>query len=72
MNPSVATCIFSTLNFVSEHVQKPDCTPILIFDQPLYWKAYLIINEEPLNSNLKKMVLRLCGFHTEMSLLGAT
>ena len=52
MNPSDATCIFSTLNFVSEHEQKHDYTPILTLDQPLYWKAYLIINEEPLNSNL--------------------
>ena len=46
-------------------------TPIITFDQPLWWKAYLLIEEEPEQSELKSMVLRLGGFHTQMSFLGA-
>lgn len=71
MNPSDATCIFSTLKFVSEHAHRHSATPIFTFDQPLWWKALLIIDAEPEGSDLKKIVLRLGGFHTEMSFLGS-
>ena len=71
MNPSDVTCIFSTLKFVSEHARRHDATPIITFDQPLWWKALLIIGAEPEGSDLKNIVLRLGGFHTEMSFLGA-
>lgn len=44
-------------------------TPIITFDQPLYWKATLIIQDEPSSSRLKKIVLILGGFHMQMSFL---
>ena len=44
---------------------------MLTFDQPLWWKAKTIIEHEPLNSNIKCIVLRLGGFHLQMSFLGS-
>ena len=46
-------------------------TPIITFDQPLYWKAAEIILDSPENDNLRKIVLMLGSFHTFMNLLGA-
>ena len=59
MNPSDTTCIFSTLKFVSEHARRHNATPIITFDQPLWWKALLIIDAEPEGSDLSNIVLRL-------------
>ena len=70
LNPSDNTCIYSTLTYVSEHAQRHNVTPIITFDQPLWWKALMIVKSEPIGSNLKGLVLRLGGFHTEMSFLG--
>ena len=70
MNSSDTTCIYSTLAFVTEHARRHDVAPIVTFDQPLWWKALMIIRSEPLDSDLRRTVLRLGGFHTEMSFLG--
>ena len=70
MSSSDPTCIFSTLKFVTEHARKHNVTPIITFDQPLWWKALTIIMSEPLGSDLREIVLRLGGFHIEMSFLG--
>ena len=70
MSSSNPTCIFSTLKFASEHARRHSVTPIVTFDQPLWWKALMIIMSEPLDSDLRNIVLRLGGFHTEMSFLG--
>ena len=72
MNPSDVTCINSTLKFVSDHAKSHDnATPIITFDQPLWWKAFNIIQTEPAGSELRKVVLRLGAFHTEMSFIGS-
>ena len=63
--------IYSTLNFVSKEARRHNSDPVLTFDQPLYWKGRNIIQNEPDDSALKSIVLRLCGFHTEMSFLGS-
>ncbi|XP_068708169.1 uncharacterized protein [Montipora foliosa] len=71
MNPSNVTCVSSTLKFVSEHAQRHNiANPIVTFDQPLWWKAFNIIQTEPADSDLRKVILRLGAFHTEMSFLG--
>ena len=71
MNPSNVTCVSSTLKFVSEHAQRHNiANPIVTFDQPLWWKAFNIIQTEPAGSDLRKVILRLGAFHTEMSFLG--
>ncbi|CAC5375556.1 unnamed protein product [Mytilus coruscus] len=71
LNASDMTCIYSTLNFVSNQAKRYDITAILTFDQPLYWKAFSIVENENPGSPLKSVVLRLGPFHTEMSFLGS-
>ncbi|CAC5377772.1 unnamed protein product [Mytilus coruscus] len=70
LNPSDESCIYTTLHFVCKETKKNKCTPILTFDQPLYWKAMTILQNEPTTSSLKSLVLKLGGFHTEMSFVG--
>ena len=69
MSSSNTTCIFSTLKFVSEHARRHKVTPIITFDQPLWWKALMIIESEPVDSDLRQVVLHLGSFHTEMSFI---
>ena len=71
MNSSDPSCIYSTLQFVATHASNHNSYPIITFDQPLWWKAFLIVLQEPEGSPLKSIVVRLGGFHTEMSFLGA-
>ena len=60
-----------TLKFVCSLANRHQITPVLTFDQPLWWKAQQInANEQP-DSDLCAIVLRLGGFHTEMSFLGS-
>ena len=58
-------------NFVTAQAKRYDVTPVMTFDQPLYWKAMMIIRYQPHDSDLKCMVLRLGGFHMQMSFLGS-
>ena len=46
-------------------------TPIITFDQPLCWKSLQVIEGQPENIPLRSIVLRLGGFHTEMSFIGS-
>ena len=64
LNPSDESCIYTTLHFISKEDIKNNCTPILTFDQPLYWKTMMILQNEPIGSPLKSFVLKLGGFHT--------
>ena len=65
------TCIYSTLHFISNLAAKYKVKSVLTFDQPLWWKAQLIIDSGPTNSDLLSLILQLGGFHTQMSYLGA-
>lgn len=69
MNPSDLSYVYSTLLFVCREARRYQRTPVLTFDQPLFWKAMTIIWNEPDNSQLKSIVIRLGAFHTEMSFL---
>ena len=72
MRSSNTTCIFSTLKFISEHARHHKVTtPIITFDQPLWWKALMVIESEHADSDLRQVVLRLRSFHTEMSFIGS-
>ncbi|RUM44709.1 MAG: hypothetical protein DSY80_04100 [Desulfocapsa sp.] len=71
LDTSDPSCIYSTLKFVSYHAMQYNVTPVLTFDQPLYWKSLTIIRSQPSDSHLKHIVLRLGGFHTIMSFLGS-
>ena len=53
----------------SSHARQYNVTPIITFDQPLWWKVLNIIDVEPVASKLH-IVQRLGGFHTQSSFLG--
>ena len=70
MDPTNMSCIYPTLKFVEAQCKLQHTTPIITFDQPLWWKAQLIVESEPPDSELRSIILRLSGFHAEMSFLG--
>jgi len=70
LSPNDPTCILSTLHFVCRQSAQYNKSSVLTFDQPLFQKALDIVNIEEPSSPLKKLVLRLGGFHTQMSYLG--
>ena len=70
MDPTDMTCIYSTLSFISDQASRYEYTPIITFDQPLWWKSLKIVSNEPQDSKLKSIILRLGGLHVEMSFLG--
>ena len=69
MDPTNESYIYSTLHFVANEIKKYGVTPFLTFDQPLWMKALHILDAEPSTSRIKNIVLRLGGFHMEMSFL---
>ena len=69
--PSSPTCVRSTLEYLCDIADKQGVAPIITFDQQLYWIALMIIEDQPTNSRLRRIVLLLGGFHTQMSFLGA-
>ena len=71
LTPSSPTCVRLTLEYLCDIAQKHGVTPIVTFDQQLYWIALMVIEDQPMSSRLRRIVLILGGFHTEMSLLGA-
>ena len=58
MSSSDPSCIYSTLLFVADHAKKYDSIPIITFDQPLWWKAFMIVASEESNNHLKRIVNR--------------
>ena len=68
MSPSDLTCIYSTLCFVNKEAGKHGVTPVVTFDQPLFWKAQMITFSEKIE--FQNMVVRLGMFHTLLSFLG--
>ena len=71
MDPTNASCIYSTPHFVADQAKKYGVTPVLTFDQPLWMKAQHIFHAEPSTSRIKNTVLRLGGLYMEMSSLGS-
>lgn len=70
LTPSDPTCVRSTLEYLAEHAKRHGTTPVITFDQQLWWIAYMVIESQPTDSPLREIVLILGGFHTEMSFLG--
>ena len=62
------SCIYLTLKFVCAEAKRHQLTPVITFDQPLWWKAQMIVASE---RDLQSMVLRLSMCHTKMSFLGS-
>ena len=63
MDPTDVTCIYSALHFLAEQARYHNANPVVTFDQPFWWKALMIIDNEPVDSDLKNIVLHLGDFH---------
>ena len=57
------------MHFVTEHAKHYNMSPVLTFDQPLYWKGVEIQQCEDDMSPFKDIVFQLGGLHTSMSVL---
>ena len=66
MDPSDLSCVYSTLCYISSHAKKYNVTPVVTFDQPLWWKALQIRESVPEDDDLHSIMLCLGGFHTIM------
>ena len=67
--PGDKTCILSTL--ICKLANKQSITPVVTFDQPLFWKASEVQYEVSDRFSIQDVVLLLGSFHTFMNLLGA-
>ena len=64
LTPSDATCVRSTIEYAPAYACRHDITAVLILDQQLWWIAYIIIEDQPLESALRQLVLILeMSFH---------
>ncbi|EFX80230.1 hypothetical protein DAPPUDRAFT_318926 [Daphnia pulex] len=64
MPASNDTTINSTLMFIATKAKKCGFTPIVTFDQQLWWKAMQIIEYASLQCPFREMICKLGGFHT--------
>ena len=71
MYPGDKTCILSTLEFISNLAAKHNISPVVTFDQPLFWKASVLQNDTEDGNPVRDVILLLGSFHTLMNLLGA-
>ncbi|KAK3931373.1 Glycerophosphodiester phosphodiesterase [Frankliniella fusca] len=72
LNPSDPSTIFTCLSFAADQAEKHGQKFIPVtFDQPLSWKAAEMVLASPQNSPLRKVVVRLGGFHLLMSFMGS-
>ena len=69
--PSNPTCARSTLEYLCDMAAQHNVTAMITFDQQLFWIALMVIEDQPISSRVRNIVLLLGGFHTEMSILGA-
>ena len=53
LDPGNISCVHSTLKFICENAARYNVTPIITFDQPLWWKSLQVIEGQPENSPLK-------------------
>ena len=70
LTPNDPTCVRSTLEYITAHAHRHNRTPVVTFDQQLWWTATMVIEDQPQDSALRDIVLILGGFHTEMSFIG--
>ena len=67
MAPSDPSCILSTLKFIIKQAKEYGHHAIVTFDQPLFWKALMILMYE---NDMDDIILILGQFHALMSFLG--
>ena len=52
LTPSDPTCVRSTLECIAEHARCHQVSPVITFDQQLWWIAFMIIQSQPDDSLL--------------------
>ena len=67
LDPNSWKCIYSVLEWGRKECAKYGIIPMFTFDQPIWWNARQIQNQE---DDLSQVVLNLGAFHTDMSFLG--
>ena len=59
------------LIYVAYHAERHDLTPVITFDQPLWWKSLAIQLSQPEGSPIRRLILKSGAFHVDMSFLGS-
>ena len=67
LNPNSWKCIYSVLKWGIDECAKYGIIPMFTFDQPIWWGARQLKNQE---EDLSQIILNLGAFHTDMSFLG--
>ena len=57
MDSGIISCVYSTLHFFCQHASCYQVSPVITFDQPLWWKALQAIWSQPENSPLHSVEL---------------
>ena len=70
LSASNDSCIYSTMYFIAQQSQRYGFAPVLTFDQPLWWKATMIVANAPISCPTRNITLKLGGFHLLMSYVG--
>ena len=52
-DPTDLSCLYSTLIFLTDQAKPNSTTPVITFDQPLWWKSQIIVMNEENESHLK-------------------
>ena len=68
LDPNSWKCIYSVLMWGKDQCEKHDIVPLFTFDQPIWWNARQIKNQE---RDLNSVVLNLGAFHTDLSFIGS-
>lgn len=71
LSASSDSCVYSTLDFIGTQGKLYNYTPMVTFDQQLWWKAMMIIENASLDCPTRGIVYLLGGFHTIMSFVGS-
>ena len=71
LSASSDSCVYSTLDFIGTQTKRYNFTPMVTFDQQLYWKAMMIVENSTLNCPTRDIVYLLGGFHTIMSFVSS-
>ena len=57
LTPSSPTCVRSTLEHHCDIDERHGVTPIVTFDQQLYWVALMVIEDQPLSGRVRRLLL---------------
>ena len=70
LNPSDMACLYSTMICVISHARQYTVTPILTFNQTLWWKVMTVLENVSEDSQVKDIVFRVReSIHSRASLM---